>query len=220
MSSINFQERFGLTKGKAILIAILVVVFAAVLMTQFMPTNPGNSNRQKVAKPRKSRVKPKQKVAAKQVTPVLIQKIGTTSQTIWPVSSLDSALKFNPFVTPKALRPAPVENKESRAEQIAEQKRIQAEQLASKKKKELERQRIATITAKREKEQQLKKAEQERIKEVIRNLEAQGVDMFFSDGEKSVVKIGDRFLKQGDRFDGIEVFKIRDDGTVVLRPIQ
>ncbi len=146
----------------------------------------------------------------------------------WPVLSLDAANDANPFALPAPLRNIEQERLASETEQQRMSRQAVerlAEQQAQERKEEqarlaeLQRQQLLQAEKERLAELERQRLERERIQQVIDDLRKKGVAIVLSDQNGRIAKIGDRTIRVGDQFDGVEVTEITGNGSVLVRPV-
>lgn len=201
-------ERIGLTKGKAIAIAVLGLIFVGVLVSNFMPEAPKASSDKRTASkkdrrsttPRRQPVRsaPRSRSSTKKNQQTLVNR----ATLIWPEVRLEEVVKHDPFALPVALQP-PVDEPKIQTTQGSQTEEID--------KQAIQRERDRLEIARQEKlirrKQQLER---------LRELQKSGVGITMVSPEAKVVTVGDKKLQVGDLLDGFRIVEIRPDGSVVV----
>jgi len=208
MSS-ELLERIGLTKGKAIAIAVLGFIFIGVLVSNFMPASPKPSSDKRAAKRESRRPAAARRQLVRQPvrSTTRSRSNNTTSQQTlvnrstltWPEFKLADVVKHDPFALPVALRPKVVETKPdtNQTDEINQQAL------------QLERDRLEIARQ----EKLIKRKEQ---MERLRELQKAGVGIAMVSPEAKVITVGDKKLQVGDLLEGFRIVEIRPDGSVVV----
>ena len=183
----------GLTPAKAILIAVLILVFVGVVLSNF--TGSGTST---TAEAEPHRRPAKLTNVGRNLPGPLAQSAAANSQLMkkWPEIGLDQAIAHDPFALPVVLRPKEVE--------VVEEEPERPKDLKADEEAELERQ-IAEREILRKKQMDTIKAMQE-----------SGIGIALVTPEEQVIKIGNKKLKVGDMWDGVRIVEIRANGEVVV----
>lgn len=219
MSDITWQQKFGLTKGKAITIGVLALTFIVVVVVQLIPSHSATAQRPEAKRKltRRGPVKFANKSNPSNVESFTDEQLTSTTVS-WPRVKIQSVLEHNPFLTHPKLVVVPPLTPEERVEQIAKAKQAEADRVEREALAIAERERAAALAAEEARKAKLIAARQARIKNKIQQLQQSGVDMFLSSGTNTIARIGGKIVREGDEFDGIKVVKIRNNGTVVLAP--
>lgn len=205
--SVTFLDRIGLTKGKAILIAILLLIFVSVVVSNLMPASskPTVASKPRTATSDATGLKKNRRQSTRSAVnnrsrkPNDKRRLVNRAPLSWPKIELSDAIKHDPFALPIALQP---EAKEQVIEQAAvEESNDEALKL------ERERLEIARLEQLRKRQQQLAR---------LRELQKSGIGIALISPEAKIVKVGDKKLQVGDRLDGFRIVEIRPDGSVVV----
>lgn len=239
----------GFTPGKIVVVAVLAVILIVVVVVQLptQPTAtvaaPRNRPDDKSAarrtppervvrrRPVRQPVQESRQTDSRQATAAK-EQAGLQASVVhvanWPVRMLDDTDGINPFQLPAPLRSLEQERlaaeteqqrierleRERMAEQQAESQRKEQARLA-----ELQRQRERQAEKERLAELQRIEQERKRVQNVIDELRKKGVAIVLSDRNGRIARIGDRTIRVGDQFDGVEVTEIKENGSVLVRPV-
>jgi hypothetical protein len=211
----DIEKKSGLTRGKAILIAVLAVVLVVVLYVQFGSSGSREANASSTTvEYRPPGPPPSAKTAttptatpstAPAATPVVAANAKTPlpketatvpiiDETRWKSPKLTSVIAYDPFAIPPSF-PQPGKNaggsKEAGSEALIQEAAAN------------EAKRLAEAI--------------EKLRLQLKELEARGVHVIIREGDQYAAMIGDRMLHVGDEINGFTVTAIDSNGVHVER---
>ena len=194
--------QIGLTRGKAVLIAVLALVLVVVVYIQFGPSGEDYVAPQasEYRSPAASSARPTSAVAAASTTPIGAAskangKAAPIDQTRWKAPDLATVIAFDPFAVPETFpRSAHIAaGDDAEAEAGSEEAAAAAEQLTE-------------------------AVEQLRLE--LEELQQRGVHVIVKQRDQYVAMIGDRTVHVGDDIGGFTVTAIEPDHVRVERKVQ
>ena len=188
-------REMGLTPAKAVLIAVLGLIFAVVVLQNFMG---GETTPSAEAKPRKRRlpITPVVSPAPGNAAEAMVLSSAQNSVRKWPEIELAQAIEHDPFALPVPLRP----KKKSPEQVLAEQgpdPQIEIEKEQEKRLAELRERRREKLAR-------------------IKAMQQSGVAIALVTQDERVIKIGNKKFYEGDLWEGFRIVEIRSDGSVVV----
>ena len=191
MIDVKKLESIGLTPGKAILIAVLLLIFIGVVVSNFMPAETAP-----IAKS-ENRKRPIRKVANRTARGKVKQNESESSGSKkikdWPSIDLDKAIAHDPFELPLELQPPKTEEPKTAV-------------------KQQERDPEMDIQLLRERQRQVRKEKLEALKA----LQDSGAAIALVTPEEKLITYGNKKLRVGDKWEGFRIIEIRPDGSVVV----
>lgn len=195
-------QDMGLTPAKAILIAVLILVFVGVMLSNFVGGGSPATELELAKRPSKV-TKVSRKLPGSSAQPAV-----ANSQPMkkWPKIALDQAIAHDPFALPLVLRPKKVEKKVVVEQPAQQNNKVAIDEAAERQRQVQELERQAA-----EREALLKKQ-----METIKTMQESGIGIALVTPEEQVIKIGNKKLKVGDMWDGFRIVEIRANGEVVV----
>jgi hypothetical protein len=192
------SQQAGLTRGKAVLIGVLAVVFVGILFIQYRrmfgaksaPSMEATSTSAETPRTPRSATK-KKEVAQAESDLETEAALMEFDQAKWRSPELPMVLAYDPFARPETF-PKPPRTVGDPSLASAETQGVSAEEEAKRKADELEQ-----------------------LRSQYEDLKQRGVHVIVSQGDEWVAMIGDRLIHVGDDINGFTVTKIDPvDGTV------
>ena len=220
-------DKYGITKGKLLLVGFLAFVLFVVIFVQLNPSESGtlSQNEDRVQSEGSSKSKRRQTLVTESnedKSVVLKKKQVTAVTTKWRPAQIDDAISHNPFQVARLWQQEfdQVRNEKATgkltAEDLARQRQIRKAALAMENQKR-KQEAIQKEILRQKAIYQSKVAErEEKLKKRLHELQRDGFDMVFANEKIRMVRLGNRKLKPGDTFEDIRVVAIRNDGSVLL----
>lgn len=224
MPTTNLKQKHGATRGKIIAVAVLLIVFFGVLISQFVGSGPSQTTGSKVetTEPRTETKRPQAQpsnppkrqspgTAAKVKKTDLVRGENVTRNPASNKTEQPGAAKID--VERKDVAPWPSVSLPTVASHdpfalpvkvqhdVEEKLKVKQEEAEEAKQKAQAEQRAAVML-------------------FAKTLQQAGVDMVMIKGDKRVARIGTETFRVGDVIHGyLRVTEIRDDGVIVVEPI-
>jgi hypothetical protein len=189
----NESKTAGLTRGKAIVIAVLSVVLVVILYVQFGSAGDSKSTGSKYRPPRQTRSAPNDGKLATAASEIKSPSGGQTAaapvidETRWKSPELATVIAYDPFALPAAF-PQPASAKKGARGNAAESD--------------------AVIKAAAEDEAKKLADAVERLRTQLEELKQRGVQIIVRERDEYAAMIGDRMVHVGDEIDGFTVTHI------------